>query len=380
MPTLPIAILAAAFLLASAAGCSSAEVDPPDSAAAALPLLAPGFTLGTTLYGSADLGEVGAAERALLDDAVARGLGGFTYYVDWEDLEPEPGRYTLDAFVATLDGLRALGVAPFVNITIGDSGSYNLPDGIGDGAGGIADGVALDDAAVVERFGALVERVAPLVVERGGFFLGLGNEMGEYLDPSRDDREAYVRLFEAARDRIRAVEPRLAVGVALTNHAVRERTPTFRAFRAVADVVAFNHAPIRPDFLVRDVDDVRSDLREVVTAYGDGPILLQELTCPSPETMGASEAWQRACFEALFAEVAATPRIRFASVFTFQDFDEPTCEIISDALLGSELDDLPEEIAQRLRDYFCFLGVVAPDGTPKPAWGAVLAAAESIAE
>lgn len=380
MPTIPVATLAVTLILASAVGCSSAEVEPPDSEAATLPLLAPGFTLGTTLYGSADLEEVGRAERALLDDAVARGLSGFTYYVDWEDLEPEPGRYTFDAFVATLDGLRALGVVPFVNITVGDSGSYNLPDGIGDGTGGIADGVALDDAAVVDRFGALVERVAPLVVERGGFFLGLGNEMGEYLDPSGDEREAYVRFFEAARDRVHAVEPRLAVGVSLTNHAVRERTPTFRAFQSVADAVAFNHAPIQPDFLVRDVNDVRSDLREVVAAYGDGPILIQELTCPSPETMGASEVWQRACFERLFAEIAATPRIRFASVFTLQDFDEPTCEIISDAFFGSELDDLPEDIAQRLRDYLCFLGVVAPDGTPKPAWDAVLDAAESIAE
>jgi len=117
-----------------------------------------------------------------------------------------------------------------------------------------------------------------------------------------------------------------------------------------------------------------------VTAYGDGPILLQELTCPSPETMGASEAWQRGCFERLFAEIEATPRVRFASVFTFQDFDEPTCEIIRDAIFGDELDDLPPDVAERLTDYLCYLGVVAPDGTPKPAWQAVLEAAESAAE
>ena len=371
-------LLALAFALA--VGCSSTEVDVPDSEAASLPLLAPGFTLGTTLYGSANIGDLGTAERALLDEAVARGLGGFTYYVDWGDLEPEPGRYTLDTFTATLDALQALGVVPFVNITVGDSGSYNLPEGLGDGEGGIADGVALDDQAVLDRFGALLDRVVPLLVERGGFFLGLGNEMGEYLDPDRDEREAYVRFFEAARDRVHAIEPRLAVGVSLTNYAVRERTPTYRAFRPVTDVIAFNHAPIQPDFFVRDLDAVRADLREVVAAYGDGPILIQELTCPSPETMGASEAWQRGCFERLFAEIEATPRVRFASVFTFQDFDEPTCEIIREAIFGDELDDLPPDVAERLTDYLCYLGVVAPDGTPKPAWQAVLDAAGPAAE
>jgi hypothetical protein len=131
---------------------------------------------------------------------------------------------------------------------------------------------------------------------------------------------------------------------------------------------------------VRDLDAVRADLREVVAAYGDGPILIQELTCPSPASMGASEAWQRGCFERLFAEIEATPRIRFASVFTFQDFDEATCEIIREALFGDELDDLPPEVAERLTDYLCHLGVVRPDGTPKPAWQVILNATGLAAE
>ena len=361
--------------------CSTTEVEPPATdatAAASLPRLAPGFTVGTTLYGGADVTSLGAAERALLDTAAARGLGGFTYYVDWGDLEPEAGRYTLSAFTAQLDALRRLGVQPFVNLTIGDIEDYNLPAGLSDGQGGLADGVSLDDPAVIERFGRLLDQVVPVLLAHEVFLLGVGNEVDARFDgPYPDERDAYVRFVDAARERVRAIDSRLAVGVTLTMTAVREQSPTFQALRGVTDIIPLNYAPIQPDFFVRDVDAIQPDFQSVLSAYGDGPIVIQELTCPSAASMGASEAWQRACFEQLFEVIGATPSIRFASVFTFQDFDDATCKAVQDALFGNELDDLPDAVAQRLADYLCQLGVVAPDGTPKPAWNAVLDAAAS---
>ena len=368
MPTHRMRLALCVLLLA---GCDPAVVAL-QTEAASLPLLEDGLTVGTTLYGSADLDALRPPARGVLEDALDAGLGGFSLYVDWADLEAEPGRYTLAELTAQLDALRALGLVPFVNVTVGDTGGYNLPPGLGDGAGGIAPGIALDDPDVTERFGRLLDRAVPLLVARGGFFLGVGNEMGEYLEADRQRREQYARFVQAARDRVHALEPRLAVGVTLTNGDVRARSATFRALRAVSDVVAFNHAPIQPDFFVRDLEDVRRDLRDVLAAYGDGPVLIQELTCPSPTAMGASEAWQRACVEALFAELEAAPQVRFASVFTFQDFDVATCQAVRDALFGDELDDLPPDVAGRLADYLCGLGVVRPDGTPKPAWPAVL--------
>jgi hypothetical protein len=370
-------VLLALVPLLALAACSSAEVTPPATEAATLPLLADGLTVGTTLYGSADLDGLRPQARALLVEGAEAGLGGFSFYVDWPDLEPTPGDYRLGELTAALDALRGLGLTPFVNLTVGDIETYNLPDELSDGDGGLADGVALDDAAVTERFGRLLDRVVPLVVERGGFVLGVGNEVDVRFDAHPGERDAYVRFVEAARERVHALEPGLAVGVTLTNGAVRSRSRTFRALRAVADVVPFNHAPIRfDDFTVRALDAVRADFREVVAAYGDGPILIQELTCPSAASMEASPAWQRSCFELLFEEIEAAPAVRFASVFTFQDFDEPTCDLISELFWGDELASYPPELAERLRDYLCYLGVVAPDGTPKPAWEAVLDAAE----
>jgi hypothetical protein len=101
MRTRPAALLAV-LLLTVGVACSVTESEPPpgppSTEAAALPLLAPGGTLGTTLYGGADLPAPSTPERAVLDTGIDRGLNGFTYYVDWVDLEPEPDRYKLEAF------------------------------------------------------------------------------------------------------------------------------------------------------------------------------------------------------------------------------------------------------------------------------------------
>jgi hypothetical protein len=360
--------LAVVFLLL--AGCSSAPVEPPDSEAASLPLLAPGLTLGTSLYGGGVPADLEAGPLATLESAADRGLGGFTVYVEWADLEPEPGRYTLDGLAATLDDLDRLGFVPFVNVTVGDSDGLSLPPGVPDAG-------ALDDPEVTDRFGRLLDRLVPLLLDHDGFFLGLGNEMGEVLDGDRDAREAYARFLEAARVHAHGIEPRLAVGVTLTVGAIRNRTPTYRTMRPVSDVVAFNHGPIRPDFFVLDIDEIADDFREVLAAAGDGPVLIQELTCPNAASMGASDTWQADCFRELIGVLDETPRVRFAAVFTYLDFDEPTCELIQDALLESDLGDLPPDVAQRLRDYFCALGVVDVDGTPSPAWEVIVEAAEA---
>jgi len=336
------------------------------SEASALPLLEADFVLGTTFYGSASIPERTSPEYLLLKKAMDRGLAGFTYYVDWADLEPEADVYTLEGFTRTLDDLQRLGLAPFVNITVGDSGGYNLPDDL------IASGLALDASSVTERFGKLLDRLVPILSKRGGFYLGVGNEVGEYLDINVAERDAYVQFVHAARLRVQQTNPQLAVGVTLTPGDVRFGSKTFQALKEVVDVIPFNYSPIKPDFHVLPVAAIAEDFREVVAAYGEGVILIQELTCPSANTMSASERWQRDCFAQLFEEIRQMPVVRFASVFTYQDFDAETCVTIRDAIFEQELDDLPDAVAQRLTDYLCYLGIVRPDGEPKPAYRIML--------
>ncbi|MEM6335959.1 MAG: hypothetical protein AAF752_05290, partial [Bacteroidota bacterium] len=229
------------------AGCSTTDVDegplpdPPPTDASLLPLLEGDFTVGTTLYGSADLSALDARGSVVLGTAIAQGLTGFTYYVDWFDLEPEPGRYTLDEFTETLRALQERGVQTFVNLTVGDIEEYNLPEDLSDGQAGLGDGVSLDDPALIERFGQILDRIVPIALEHDVFFLGVGNEIDARFDGEfPDELEPYVRFTEAARERVHAIEPQLAVGVALTTNAIRNRTRTFRELRAVSDIIPFN--------------------------------------------------------------------------------------------------------------------------------------------
>ena len=259
------------LLLLALGGCSMATVDAPDTEASSLPLLPDGLSVGGSFYGGGTFEGLTDGLQATLDDGIDSGLSAWTYYLEWSDLEAEAGRYTLDTFEQSLADAQARGLRPFVNVTIGDSEGFSLP-------AGVSDPNDLDDPEVIERFGKLLDEIVPTLVARGGMILGLGTEMGEYLDGDRETRETYARFVDAARQRVHTIEPRLAVGVTLTTGAIRERSPTYRSMREVSDVVAFNYGPIPASFVVLDLEDIRRDFREVLDASGDGPIVIQELT------------------------------------------------------------------------------------------------------
>ena len=243
------------FISLLLSACSTTDVDSGNDGsksteASSVPLLDPGFTLGTTFYGSANLPDPETSERSLFETATERGLTGFTYYIDWQDLEPQEGNYMLGEFRNTLSDLRDLGIRPFVNITVGDIEEYNLPEQLSDGNGGITDGVSLDDPGVIERFGRLLDRVVPIILAHDGFILGVGNEVDARLDGDySEERDAYIKFVEAARNRVHAIEPELAVGITLTKNAILKRSNTFLAMREVADVIPFNYAPIQDDWM-----------------------------------------------------------------------------------------------------------------------------------
>jgi hypothetical protein len=145
--------------------------------------------------------------------------------------------------------------------------------------------------------------------------------------------------------------------------------------RRAADFVAVNYAPIAPDFFVLPPAAIAADFRAVLDTFDARPVVIQELTCPSAASMNASADWQATCFDILFDVLLADPRVRFASVFSLEDFDDASCERIRAAF--PPLDGVPEDFVQRFLDYLCALGVLTPDGEAKPAWAVLLEAAEN---
>ena len=326
-----------------------------------LPLLEPGWHLGSTFFGSG-----GVPDDPALHDAVAQ-MDAFTFYLDWSDLEPSPGAYDLRELQATLEWLHGLGIQPLLNITLIDIANLSLPDGM-----------ALDDPDTLRRLNALLDRVVPLLVDHGGFLLLLGNEVDAYFEdvPSADP-DAYAHLIAAARDHVQSIQPDLAVGVTLTGTETLAQGDIFRTLRPVTDVIPFNFYPLDwwslDWFTVFDLDDIPAYIEEFMDIYGDDPVVITELGCPSAEVNGSSPDYQAECFDVMFDVLRAYPNVRYVTVFTLYDFDEPTCDLFIDAMGLTEA-ELPPPFFERWRGYICELGILDADYNPKPAWETFIAA------
>lgn len=372
-----ISLISLITLLALGALAPTAHAqDPRDPAE--LPLLEPGLHLGTTFYGSGEVPD-DAALRDVVADAAGQGMDGFAFSVDWFSLEPTPGEYRLDDLRASLDWLHGLGIQPLLNISFIDISDLTLPaDLVNDDGTGLAGGMAFDDPVMVARLTGLLDQVVPLLAENGGFLLLLGNEVdGWFNDYGTDPAilEAYTRLIAAARDHVHTMQPELAVGVTLTGTEVLAQGPVFQALRPVADVIPFNFYPVDwwsvDWFTVLDLAEIPPFIDDYMRIYGDDPVVIQELGCPSAEANGSSPDYQAQCFEVLFEALAPYPNVRYVSVFTLFDWSEPACDLVVE-WFGLTEEELPGVYFERWRGYLCTLGLLNPDYTPKPAWDVFL--------
>lgn len=373
MPLLRAACIAL-LLLAATVRSLAAQPDP-------LPLLDPDVVLATTFYGSAEPPEAGTWPGVRIEEAVEAGMNGFTFYIDWPELEPEPGVYNLDALEASLAWLDDLGLTPFVNLTVVDIVTLNLPEEYLDEEGeGFAEGWSFDDPRLVARFLGLLDRVVPLVLEYDGFYLGLGNEVDDRFEEHPGEFESYLAFVAAAVEHVHTLEPELAAGVTVTSAAPLGRTPVFEGLRAVSDVVPFNYYGLDPvTFAAEELEDIPDTLAALMAAYGDDVTMVQETNCVSTEASGSSPALQAQCLDLLLTTMREDyPQIRFVTVFNLFDLDEPTCDLFVE-LFGFDAEFFTPEERARLRGFVCDLGLVAPDGTPKPAWIPFLEAAAAVA-
>ncbi|MGB1285340.1 MAG: hypothetical protein ACPG7F_02305 [Aggregatilineales bacterium] len=343
----------------------TAQENPPVPASE-LPLLRDDFHLGTTFYGSADIPDDDRLS-AQIQDASAAGMNGFAYYVDWADLEAQPGTYTLNDFENTLAWLAEMNIQPLVNITLIDIESLQLhPD--------LPDEVLLDDPLIVDRLTRLLDEVVPLLLQYDGFVLLLGNEVDGYFATVPEEQlAAYARLINAARQHIHMISQELAVGVTLTGGEVFEQRAVFQALRPVTDTIPFNYYGLQTTLddnwlSLIDFDEIPGIIARYVEIYDDTPIIIQELGCPASDLNESSLELQAACFEAFFEVIRAYPQIRYVAVFTMFDWDKTLCDIVVELLSSGEDDALPELYINRQRGFLCNIGLLNADYTAKPAW------------
>lgn len=336
-----------------------------------IPLLGEGTHFGITYPGSEITGEPALTTK--VTEAATRDIEGFTFYAEWNILEPESGVYDFADLETTLRWLSSQKIKSMLNLALINIDLLTLPpDLLASDGTTLADGLTFDHPAVQARLFALLDELVPLFVEHGGFLLSLGNESDSWFNESPaaspDDLDAFAALIAAARDYIHTIAPELAVGVTLTSGETLNQGPVFEALTPVTDIIPFNFYPLSDFLTVLPLEDIPSALEAHLQVYGDKPIVIQELGCPSDTSMDSSLDYQAQCFEVVFQTLQKYPHIRFVSVFTLHDWDETTCDLIVDFFSSPEDDELPPIFLARWRGFHCTLGLLNSDLSPKPAW------------
>ncbi|MEM6428784.1 MAG: hypothetical protein AAF708_06035 [Deinococcota bacterium] len=345
--------------------------------AASLPLLGAGTFLGTTYYGTSYVPDDGVT-RPLVDSAAQAGMSGFTLYADWPELEPTEGVYNLTDLAENLTWLSSRGIRPYLNLTVVDIDDLNLyPDWLTEDGSKFADGRSFADADIIARFSSLLDQVVPLLLRHGGYYLGLGNEVDGRYSTHLAEYADYLQFVDAARAHVHSIEPKLAVGVTVTAAAPLGMPSLFQRLQAVTDILPFDYYGYDGALALESNEDIHATIDKIMDAYGDNLTLVQETNCPSATASGSSPDLQAACLEVMLESFQRYPQIRYISVFSFSDFDSETCEFILDAFRVAD-EDLPNWYLPRLEGFLCEIGMVAAEGTPKPAWDVFLAQAQKL--
>jgi hypothetical protein len=314
----------------------------------------------------------GGPAKPALDEAfgraIAAGVNAHHLSVSWESLEATPGVIDVAPLVVWLDVLASVGLVPYLVVPTIDTNNLNLPRDLvdPDDPRALADGRAFDDPEIVERFGRVLDRVVPVLVSHGGFFLSVGNEVDIHL-AEHGGGAAYARFVDAARRRVHALAPDLAVGATVTYDGLRRDPALAHALFDVSDAVSMTWYPVDFATGVRDPSDVSRDLDAMLRAAGEKPLLLQEAGYPAGDeplsALDSSAELQRRFVANLFSALPSRPRIRFVSYFALNDF--------SPAVVEGLLDYYGFHDA-RFTEFLATLGLHRADGTARPGFEAFL--------
>ncbi|GAB4146270.1 MAG: hypothetical protein Fur0037_14310 [Planctomycetota bacterium] len=275
------ALLLAAFEIACGGFSGGGSQPPPPQNPIDLPLLAPGQRVGVVY--SQPPASARAAMDAAWKECLASGADTYELAAAWTDVETAPGVIDTSFVGGLLTTTQSAGLAPYLVIKTIDQSVLDLPPDLVDAAhpAELGPGIRFDSAAVKARFAAVLDALVPLLVSRGGFYLSVGNEIDAYLGARPQQAAAFAAFVQAARDRARSIEPRLAVGATVTFSAIANEPGLVALLAAASDILAFTYYPLRPDFSPYPPGVAAADFAAMRAAAAPGPLLIQEVGYPA---------------------------------------------------------------------------------------------------
>ncbi len=221
-----------------------------------------------------------------------------------------------------------------------------------------------------------IHQALDTVFEAGGAavrFVTFGRDVDLYLAAHPIERSAFVAFAKEACAYARGhtgAAPDLAVGVAFSPAAPKSE-PSFAQLLEAEDIVAFSYFPGLGTFEPDATSGAVTTISGLADAALGKPVVLQAAGAPTDALAGGSEATQQAFFAALFGAIGVhRSSFALAAVTELHDAPSPTCA----GWVASQGEPPDGPFAA----YACSLGVMNADGTPKPAWGSVIAGAAAL--
>lgn len=318
---------------------------------------------------------IAAALDARLEEARGHGMQIARLRVSWRELEPTDGSFELEDFFDRLDRLTSDDARVHLLIETIDSGGFAVPRDLAypGSPTRLADDRAMDDPVILERFGALVDRIVPRLQDRV-FAISVGNEPDNRFDElpalsfaGKAWTASVAGFTAAARARIQAVAPQIAVAMTVNQRSLEADRDITKMIEP-GDVLVMNYYCQDVFLQVQGPEGVAAELDRIVTVAAGRPIVFQEVGCPagrSPSAIGASEERQAAFFAEVTRQIETRPVVRAAFAYQAVDWEPSLVRQIEDAFAAEG----HPEVAQLYGETVGTIGLLSfVDAAPRAAW------------
>ncbi len=199
-------------------------------------------------------------------------------------------------------------------------------------------------------------------------YLVIGNEIDTYLYEHPDQIDGFRTMVEAV-----AAANDVTVGTEFAIHSVIQNKCQHIVRKATAgDMVFFTFYPIGEYFSFGgDPEEVEHYFTSMIDLSGGKKIAVVETSWSSSPVLESSEEKQRKYVKEVFRLLKENKdKIEFLMWIPLHDSTPEECRKSVEFFVAGVYDEILEDenIMTRFSEYFCTLGLIRVDGTPKPAW------------
>jgi hypothetical protein len=235
----------------------------------------------------------------------------------------------------------------------------------------IDENIDWDSPDLLERYKRVILEFSKELDKQPNYFI-IANEADVYFEKNPDEFQKFVEFVRNSKKIIKDVFPNTQVGVSLTFEGLikgGKRKNNIIKLIEISDAMFMTYYPVF-DFKPTPAIETLKHLDLIIATANEKKIVLQEVGYPSGLNGDLEEA-QANFFRTIIPAIKSNSQIEFASIFALHDFDKKTCSHFTSYYGFTGFLTL-SPLTKKFQDFLCSLGLRKTDGTPKPAWDAVI--------